>query len=85
MVKVEVELTNQDKVVSLANKLTLLEAKSRNRVLPAYFSDNYISLLPGETHRIEIEYPANAMRGDVEIAVRGWNATPQVIAVRRSR
>ena len=33
------------------------------RILPAYLSDNYFSLLPGETRTIEIQYPARAGRG----------------------
>jgi hypothetical protein len=80
MIKVNVTLSNPDKVVSLANKLTLLDAETKERILPAYYSDNYISLLPGETRTIEIEYPASVAAG-AEIALRGWNATPQVIAV----
>ena len=82
MVKIKVDLTNPDKVVSLENKLTLLDAKSKDRILPAYFSDNYISLLPGETRTVEIEYPSTAVKTGAEIAIRGWNATPQVVAVR---
>ena len=85
MVKVKLELTNPDKVVSLANKLTLLDAKSKQRILPAYYSDNYLSLLPGETRSIEIEYPAAAAKGDAEIAIRGWNVTPQVIPAGKTK
>ena len=85
MVTVKLELTNSNKVVSLANKLTLLDAKSKERILPAYYSDNYISLLPGETRSVEVDYPAAAARGDAEIAVRGWNATPQVIAAGKAK
>ncbi len=84
-VKVKVQLTNSTAVVSLANKLTLLDSKDKTRILPAYFSDNYISLLPGETREIEIEYPISAAKGNPEIAVRGWNATPQSITVNKQR
>ena len=85
MIKVELQVTNPDKVVSLANKLTLLNAKSKQRILPAYYSDNYISLLPGETRTVEIEYPAAASDGNAEIAVRGWNVTPQVVSTGKSK
>ncbi len=46
--------------MALANKLTLLNAHDGTRILPAYLSDNYVSLLPGETTEIQIEYPASA-------------------------
>ena len=82
MKKVTVRLTNTAAVVSLANKLTLIDAKDEARILPAYYSDNYISLLPGETRTIEVEYPAIAGRGALVIALRGWNAVPQIVAVK---
>jgi len=82
MLKVTVQLTNPASVASLENKLTLLDARDHTRILPAYYSDNYISLLPGETRTIEIEYPAAAASGPAEIALRGWNAVAQLIAVK---
>lgn len=81
IIKIKVELTNSGKIVSLANKLTLLDAKTKQRILPAYYSDNYVSLLPGETREVEIEYPGSFAKAASEIAVRGWNATPQSIAI----
>jgi hypothetical protein len=82
MVKVTVELTNPAEVASLENKFTLVDAKDKSRILPAYYSDNYISLLPGETRTIEVDYPSSANHSNVEITLRGWNAVPQVIAVK---
>ncbi len=81
-VKIKVELTNPGSVVSLENKLTLVSSKDKVRILPAYYSDNYISLLPGETRSIEVEYPASATKEGAEISLRGWNAVPQTIAVK---
>jgi hypothetical protein len=40
--------------------------------LPAYFSDNYLSLLPGEKRVVEISYP-EAQASAATIAIRGWN------------
>jgi Exo-beta-D-glucosaminidase Ig-fold domain/Glycosyl hydrolases family 2/Concanavalin A-like lectin/glucanases superfamily/Glycosyl hydrolases family 2, sugar binding domain/Glycosyl hydrolases family 2, TIM barrel domain len=82
MVKVTVQLTNPSTVASLANKLTLVNATNKTRILPAYYTDNYISLLPGETRTIEVEYPSAAAHGGAEINLRGWNALPQVISVK---
>jgi hypothetical protein len=66
----------------LANKLTVVNAANKTRILPAYCSDNYISLLPGETRTVEVEYPSAAAHGAAEINLRGWNAVAQVIAVK---
>jgi hypothetical protein len=81
-VKIRVELTNTGSVVSLENKLTLLSSKSKARILPAYYSDNYVSLLPGESRTIEVEYPASMAKEGAEVALRGWNAVPQTVSVK---
>jgi hypothetical protein len=76
-----VRIRNTGTVVSLANKLTLVNAADGSRILPVYYSDNYVSLLPGESREIEIEYPAKSAKGAAQIAVRGWNVVKQSIAV----
>jgi hypothetical protein len=80
-IHVRVELRNTGTTASLANKLTLLNAADGSRILPAYYSDNYVSLLPGESREIEIEYPAKSAVGPAQVALRGWNLAKQVVAV----
>ena len=80
--KITVQLTNPSAAASLENKLTLLDAQSHARILPAYYSDNYISLLPGESRTIQIAVPSAADHGPAAIALRGWNAIPQVILIK---
>ena len=78
LVKVHVE--NQGTAAALETKLTLLGADGA-RILPAYFSDNYVSLLPGEAREIEIEYPATAASTTPQVAVRGWNVPSKIVPV----
>jgi hypothetical protein len=53
-----------------------LRTKSGRRVLPVFYSDNYVSLAPGETKSIEMEAAASDFRGEAAlIAVDGWNVT----------
>jgi len=80
-IHVRVELRNTGKVVSLANKLTLFNAGDGSRILPAYFSDNYLSLLPGEDQKIDIEYPAKSGNGAARLEIRGWNVALQTVPV----
>ena len=63
---------NAGQAPALNVKLTLLDAKG-NRILPAYYGDNYLSLLPGETRAVTIDYPADAATGAAHVALRGWN------------
>jgi hypothetical protein len=80
-VRVQVQLHNTGTVVALMDKMTLLNAADGSRILPAYYSDNYVSLLPGESREIEIEYPAKSANGAAKLAIRGWNVPEQTIAV----
>jgi exo-1,4-beta-D-glucosaminidase len=48
----------------------------REEALPVLWSDNYISLLPGEERRLTADYPAAAGRrneGEPVIEIEGWN------------
>ncbi len=80
---VHVELKNTGSDVALQTKLILLNASDASRILPAYYSDNYVSLLPGEARRIDIEYPAAAAKSSPELGIRGWNLAPAKIPVGR--
>jgi hypothetical protein len=80
-IHLRVALKNTGTVVSLENKLTLMNAADGSRILPAYYTDNYVSLLPGESREIEIDYPAKSASGAAQIAVRGWNLASQTVPV----
>ncbi len=79
--KIRVTLRNTGTSAALANKLTLVNASDGSRILPAYYSDNYVSLLPGESREVEIEYPASGAKGSVQINLRGWSLAPTSVAV----
>jgi len=68
--QVTVTLTNPAAIAALAAKVTLLDPKGQ-RILPAYYSDNYVSLMPSEIQTITINYPKNSQAP--HIALRGWN------------
>jgi hypothetical protein len=80
-VKVLVRLENRGVAPALANKLTLEDSKGM-RILPAFYDDNYVTLMPGETRDIAVRYPASASAGGARIALRGWNAEPSTTKVR---
>ena len=79
--QVSVRLENKGNSAALESKLTLLDSKGE-RILPAYYSDNYVSLLPGETREIVIEYSrSTAEEGSPQVAIRGWNVPSAFIPV----
>jgi hypothetical protein len=82
---IHAQLKNSSSTPALAGKLTLLNAADNSRILPVYLSDNYVSLLPGETRDIDIEYPSSAAHGPAQLAIRGWNVSPQTILVTQQK
>ncbi|HTU50705.1 MAG TPA: LamG-like jellyroll fold domain-containing protein, partial [Acidobacteriaceae bacterium] len=70
--RIDVDLKNAGDVVALNTKLGVFAADG-SEVLPAYFSDNYISLLPGEERSIVIDIPATNDTHNLSLHVRGWN------------
>ena len=54
----------------------LHRAKTGERVLPVFYQDNYISLVPGETRTITLEADTKELHGEAaQIQVDGWNVT----------
>jgi hypothetical protein len=81
-VNLHVTLHNTGTTASLQDKLTLVDAAGK-RILPAYYSDNYVSLLPGESRQITITYPASAASGAPHLTLRGWNLAQHAVSVTR--
>ncbi len=78
-----VALHNPSKSVALMAHVQLRRQKTGDRVLPAYYNDNYISLVPDETRTVTIEADASAFNGqDALVMVDGWNVsvTPATFA-----
>jgi len=71
---VTVELHNPTKSIALMAHLQLRYKNSGERILPVYSSDNYISLVPGETRAVTIA-AGTANSSDAEVMVDGWNVT----------
>jgi hypothetical protein len=79
-VRIHAVVQNKGAAAAIENKFTVLNA-SGGRILPAYLSDNYFSLLPGETKEVDIDYPASAGTGAPQLGLRAWNLPQTTIAV----
>lgn len=70
----DVTLHNPTNHIALMAHLQLRRSKSMIRVLPVYYSDNYISLAPNETKAITIEVAKSDLKNELPlILVDGWN------------
>ncbi|HUP11530.1 MAG TPA: hypothetical protein VM187_04945, partial [Niastella sp.] len=77
--KIEVTLTNSpNNPVAFFNRITLVNASTKERILPVFYNDNYFSILPGGEKKIIIDYEASAAP---LIMVEGWNVRMQEVKV----
>ncbi|WP_200975575.1 glycoside hydrolase family 2 TIM barrel-domain containing protein [Echinicola sp. 20G] len=70
-----------DNTVSFFNRLSLVDADTRERLLPTFFSDNYVSLVPGEEKTITVSYD-KLKSTEALIEIGGWNTPTQTIEIR---
>ena len=55
-------------------QLKVVRDKSGDRILTALFSNNFVSLMPGEQHSIEIQIENAAARGEKPaVVIQGFN------------
>jgi beta-galactosidase/beta-glucuronidase len=70
----DVSLHNPGAQIALMTHLQLRRGRSNDRVLPVYYSDNYVSLVPNESRTITIECATADLQGETALVlVDGWN------------
>ena len=69
----KVTLTNTGDVPALMLRLKLVSGRSGEMVLPVIYSDNYISLMPGETRTVTVAAAPEDLRGKVGVEISGFN------------
>jgi hypothetical protein len=70
----DVTLHNPGAQIALMVHLQLRRKRDGARVLPVYYSENYVSLVPNETRTITIEAATADLRADAALVlVDGWN------------
>jgi hypothetical protein len=71
-----VTLHNPSRTPALMVHLQLRRARSGQRVLPVFYSDNYISLAGDETKTLTVEASSEDLAGeDPMLVIDGWNVT----------
>jgi exo-1,4-beta-D-glucosaminidase len=66
-----VELTNRSDRIAFFIELLLTEADNGEPIVPVFWQDNYVSLLPNETRMVSATFPVSRHRP--VLTVRGWN------------
>ncbi len=81
--KIELKLTNpKGGAVAFFNRVALVDPKTKKRILPVFFTDNYVSVVPGSEKTIVLEYTPDAQSTQPLVHISGWNVEEKFIPVR---
>ncbi|WP_373299295.1 glycoside hydrolase family 2 protein [Streptomyces phaeofaciens] len=71
---VEIVLRNRGDVIAFQVRIQLVDAGDGKRVTPLFLTDNYLTLLPGETRTVQAHF-RRAGRAERHVLISGWNAS----------
>jgi hypothetical protein len=76
-----VRLAANDKI-SFFNRIKVFDKKSGKRILPVHYSDNYVTLMPGDKREIGVEFISTLPKGQIEIVIDSWTADRLTLPVK---
>lgn len=80
--RIEISVANpEDGPVAFFNRVSLLDAKTGERILPAFYDDNYISVVPGATKKVIVEYTPRQNTA-LKVSVKGWNVNEIIDSIK---
>jgi hypothetical protein len=78
--KLTVTLENAAAGLALMVRLKAVELATGLIAAPVLYSDNYVSLVSGESRKIEIDFAHVHTHGAVKLMMEGWNVEPAELA-----
>jgi exo-1,4-beta-D-glucosaminidase len=81
-----VAIRNVSGVASVNTWVEVLRGEGGEELLPSFWSNNGLTLLPGESREMTVRFRSNLLRGaEAHLMCEGWNARPREIRVRGNR
>ncbi|MBR9998569.1 MAG: glycosyl hydrolase [Cyclobacteriaceae bacterium] len=80
--KIELKLSNHaEKPMAFFIRLSLVDGETHERLLPVFYSDNYISLEPAAENTVILDYPSDKDRDNLKIMMEGWNVDEMIVEI----
>jgi exo-1,4-beta-D-glucosaminidase len=80
---VYVDLKNPSSDLTFAINPKIKDSISDDLVLPIYWQDNYLSLLPGERRRVKAEFDVKDMGTEgLSLVIEGWNIKTEKVKIK---
>jgi mannosylglycoprotein endo-beta-mannosidase len=81
--RIELKISNPGgEPLAFFNRISLVDSQTKKRILPVFYSDNYISVFPGEEKTIFIDYNQKEDLDNAEIEISGWNLDKRYIEIK---
>ncbi len=78
--KVYIKIRNSSEAIAFFLYLDLIDSETSTPILPVYWDDNYVTLLPGEERKLEACYSLSDSKGsNPVIEISGWNTDKVVL------
>jgi hypothetical protein len=58
--------------ISFFNRIKVFDKNTGKRILPVHYSDNYVTLMPGDSKKIHLEFVSSLPKEQIEIIVESW-------------
>lgn len=62
-----------DAHISFFNRIKLFDKQTGKRILPVHYSDNYITLMPGDQQTVTFSFQSELPESQIEVVVEGFN------------
>ena len=79
---IEVTLINKAPVMAFFNRVSLVDADTKKRLLPVFYSDNYVSIPPGQQKKIMLSCDGSRALQKLSVCISGWNTGERFFDVR---
>jgi len=80
--KINLTLSNdQNNPLAFFIRISLVNSITEERILPVFYSDNYVSIEPGQNKTIIVDYPMEQNTDNLRIHLDGWNVESEMIKI----
>jgi hypothetical protein len=61
-----------EKNISFFNRIKVFDKNTGKRILPVHYSENYVTLMPGDSREIKLEFKSSLPKEQIEIVIESW-------------
>ncbi len=61
-----------DQHISFFNRIKVFDRQTGERILPVHYSDNYITLMPGDERVVQFDFKSALAKDRIQIAIDSW-------------